>query len=86
MNKQNRLKRKSEFDKAERIDNIHRVTRVGEGDGGRIVRKKTVEAGVTEVSGITDIKEKSNGRHVARGKNGKRLTRNTVRSPNSMIS
>ncbi len=47
MNKQNRLKRKSEFDKAERIDNIHRVTRVGEGDGGRIVRKKTVEAGVT---------------------------------------
>ncbi len=77
--RQNRLGRGSRVDRAGRIGRIDRVTRARGGDGGRIVGRRTVEAGVTEVSRTTDIEEESNGRHGARRQNQGRLTRNMFR-------
>ncbi len=66
-NRQNSSGRGSRFDRAGKIGRIDSVGRVRGGDRDRIVGKRPIEVGVTEVSRTTDIGEEINYRHGARG-------------------
>ncbi len=84
--RQNRLERSSKVNRAGRIGMIDRVTKARGRDRGRIVKRRTVETGITEVNRTTDIQEESHSRLGARRQNQGRLTRNTLRSLNAIVS